>query len=72
MPIHSRRWLARIRRTLSPVSNRRAVTVGGRRGWVPNVKGLPSNLPIKLTVHAVTQLACASCAPAWPAAYRHR
>jgi len=30
-PIHSRRQLPRIRRTLSPVNNRRSVTVGGRR-----------------------------------------
>jgi len=33
---------------------------------------VPSNKPIKLTVRFVTQLACASCAPARPAAYRQR
>jgi hypothetical protein len=32
---------------------------------------LPNN-PIKLTVHPVTQLAVASCAPIRPAAYRVR
>jgi hypothetical protein len=32
---------------------------------------LPNN-PIKLSVRPVTQLACASCAPVWPAAYRVR
>ena len=33
---------------------------------------MPSNNPIKQTVRPVTQLACASCAPARPAAYRVR
>ena len=33
---------------------------------------MPSNKPIKLTVRSVTQLACASCAPSRPAAYRQR
>jgi len=32
----------------------------------------PANMPIKLPVRSVTQLACASCAPARPAAYRRR
>ena len=40
--------------------------------WVMNVKGVPSNNPIKQTVQPVTQLACASGAPVWPAAYRVR
>ena len=34
--------------------------------------GSPSNNPIKLTVHSVTHLALARCAPVWPAAYRVR
>jgi len=37
-----------------------------------NVGAKLSNKPIKLTVRSVTQLACASCAPARPAAYRQR
>jgi hypothetical protein len=32
----------------------------------------PSNNPIKLTVHPVTHLAVARCAPVWPSAYRVR
>ena len=32
----------------------------------------PHNMPIKLSVRSVTHLACASCAPARPAAYRRR
>ena len=32
----------------------------------------PYNMPIKLSVRPVTHLACASCAPARPAAYRRR
>ena len=39
---------------------------------VPNVKGVPSNKPIKLTVRVVTGLACARPAPPRPAAYRRR
>ena len=31
-----------------------------------------ANNPIKQSVHPVTHLACASCAPVWPAAYRVR
>jgi hypothetical protein len=31
-----------------------------------------SNNPIKQSVHPVTHLAVARCAPAWPAAYRVR
>jgi len=32
----------------------------------------PPNNPIKQSVHPVTHLACARCAPVWPAAYRVR
>ena len=32
----------------------------------------PSNNPMKLSVHPVTHLAFARCAPVWPAAYRVR
>ena len=37
-----------------------------------NPGATPANNPIKQSVHPVTQLACASCAPVWPAAYRVR
>jgi hypothetical protein len=32
----------------------------------------PANNPIEQSVHPVTHLACASCAPGWPAAHRVR
>jgi hypothetical protein len=66
------RWLPRKRRTLPAVVDRRVVTEGGVVALVVEVKDLLSNKPIKLTVRSVTQLACASCAPARPAAYRRR
>jgi hypothetical protein len=38
----------------------------------PHRREGPPNNPIKLSVHPVTHLAVASCAPVWPAAYRVR
>ena len=51
----------RIRRTLSPVSNGRPVTIGGRPAWVANVKGVPFNNPFKPTHFAAScRFSCAA------------
>ena len=51
---------------------RRTCQSGGDGMKRHNRPATPPNNPIKLSVHPVTHLAAARCAPVWPAAYRVR
>ena len=58
------------RRVLSRTPDSRGA--GSSRSSATVFAAGPPNNPIKLSVHPVTHLALARCAPVWPAAYRVR
>ena len=57
--------VARSLKAIARTIRSRIVTIAARRWSLPN-------MPIKLSVRPVAHLACASCAPVRPAAYRRR